>query len=83
MAVVAEEFDVLSMPGRFRERADAVRSRGIPPIEGPERRRFVEQAQVDYTDFAMLADAEVTLEAGILTLTVDLRPREDEPPQPP
>jgi hypothetical protein len=59
---------------RFRERAAAVRNRGIPPIEGPERRLFVEQMEADYMDFAMLGDAEARLEDGILTLTVDLRP---------
>lgn len=60
---------------RFRQRAQAVRSRGLPPIEGPERRRFLEQAQLDFQDFAMLGDAEGSLEDGILTLRVDLRPR--------
>lgn len=59
---------------RFRLRAQAVRSRGVPPIEGPERRRFMEQAQLDFQDFAMLGDAEGALEGGILTLRVDLRP---------
>ncbi len=65
------------MVARFRERAAAVRNRGIPPIEGPERRRFVEQMEVDYMDFAMLGDAEASLEDGILTLSVDLRPATD------
>ena len=59
---------------RFRQRAHAVRNRGLPPIEGPERRRFMEQAQMDFQDFAMLGDAEGSLEGGILTLRVDLRP---------
>ena len=59
---------------RFRQRARAVRSRGLPPIEGPERRRFMEQAQLDFQDFAMLGDAEGSLEEGILTLRIDLRP---------
>jgi hypothetical protein len=71
---VPEQFDALGMAERFRARAAAVRSRGIPPVEGPERRRFVEQAQVDYMDFAMLADAEITLVDGILTLRIDLSP---------
>lgn len=60
---------------RFRQRAQAVRNRGLPPIEGPERRRFMEQAQLDFQDFAMLGDAEGSLDEGILTLRVDLRPR--------
>jgi hypothetical protein len=68
-------FDVAAMIERFRVRAKAVRSRGIPPVEGAERKRFVEQMQVDYMDYAMLGDAEGALEDGILTLRVDLRPK--------
>jgi hypothetical protein len=75
---VTEDFDAAAMVERFRARAAAVRTRGIPPIEGPERRRFVEQAQNDYMDYAMLGDAEATLEDGILTLRVDLRPSSGE-----
>ncbi|HEV2368397.1 MAG TPA: hypothetical protein VGR90_00900 [Acidimicrobiales bacterium] len=71
---MADELDVGAMVERFRERARAVRSRGIPPIEGAERRRFVQQAQLDYQDFAMIGDAEATLEDGVLTLRIDLRP---------
>ena len=79
---MTEEFDPAAMVERFRARAAAVRTRGIPPVEGPERRRFVEQAQNDYMDFAMLGDAEATLADGVLTLRVDLRPPggEDSPP---
>jgi len=71
---VPEEFDPAAMVERFRARAAAVRTRGLPPVEGPERKRFAEQAQVDYMDYAMLGDAEVSLEEGILVLRVDLRP---------
>ena len=38
---------------------------------------LIEQAQLDFQDFAIVADAEATLEDGILTLRVDLRPPED------
>jgi hypothetical protein len=69
------------MVERFRARAAAVRSRGIPPIEGADRKRYVEQAQLDYMDYAMLGDAEATIEDGILVLKVDLRPpSESQPP---
>jgi len=71
---MAETFDPSEMITRFAERAEAVRQRGLPPIEGPERQRFARQAALDYQDFAMLADAEATLVDGILTLRVDLRP---------
>jgi hypothetical protein len=77
---MADEFDVDAMIARFRERAAAVRRRSIPPVEGPERRRFIEQAELDYLDFAILGDAEGRIEDGVLTLRVDLRPR-PEPPQ--
>jgi hypothetical protein len=40
---MAEEFDVDAMITRFRERAEAVRNRPMPPIEGPERRRFIQR----------------------------------------
>ncbi|HEX4541242.1 MAG TPA: hypothetical protein VH112_13460 [Acidimicrobiales bacterium] len=63
---------------RFRQRAAAVRSRGLPPIEGAERRRFAEQAQRDFMDFAMIGDAQGTLDDGILTLRIDLRPRDGD-----
>ncbi len=70
-----EEFDPAALVDRFRLRAQAVKNRGLPPIEGPERRRFMEQAQQDYMDYAMLSDAEATLEDGVLTLRIDLRPK--------
>ena len=69
------EFDVEAMVSRFRERAKAVRSRGVPPLEGADRRRFVERMQLDYQDFAMLGDATGSLEDGVLVLRVDLRPK--------
>ncbi|HEY7946513.1 MAG TPA: hypothetical protein VID75_02490 [Acidimicrobiales bacterium] len=69
-----DAFDPAAMIERFRARATAVRNRGIPPIEGPERQRFIDQAQVDFMDYAMLGDAEATLAEGILTLRIDLRP---------
>lgn len=74
MAGVPTAFDPQALVSRFRDRAKAVRERGLPPVEGPERQRFREQAQIDYMDFAMIGDAEATLEEGILTLRVDLRP---------
>jgi hypothetical protein len=73
---VADEFDVEAMIGRFRDRAAAVRRRGLPPVEGDERRRIMEQMQLDYMDFAILGDAEGSLDEGVLTLRIDLRPPE-------
>jgi hypothetical protein len=72
---MAEEFDPAAMITRFRERAEAVRRRGLPPVEGPERQQIIRQMQLDFQDFAMLGDATASLEDGILTLRVDLRPK--------
>ena len=72
---VAEDLDVDAMIKRFQARARAVRQRGIPPLEGAERKRFVDQARIDFMDYAMIGDAEADLEDGILTLKIDLRPR--------
>ncbi len=74
----AGDFDVDAMVARFRERAKAVRSRGVPPLEGADRRRFVERMQLDYQDFAMLGDATGSMEDGVLVLRVDLRPAEGD-----
>jgi hypothetical protein len=79
---VPEAFDPGAMVARFRERAAAVRRRGMPPVEGPERRRIIEQMELDYMDFAMLGDAETALAGGILTLTIDLRPASTTAPHP-
>ncbi len=67
-------FDPEAMIERFRARAEAVKSRGLPPVEGPERARFKAQAQQDFMDYAMVGDATASLVDGILTLTIDLRP---------
>jgi hypothetical protein len=66
--------DVDAMLERFRERAASVKRRPLPPVAGEERQHFIQQAQLDYQDFAILADAEAAIEDGFLTLRVDLRP---------
>lgn len=66
--------DVDAMIARFRERADAVKRRPLPPVAGDERKHFIEQAQTDFQDFAMIGDAEASLDDGVLTLRIDLRP---------
>jgi len=71
---MGDEFDVDAMVSRFRERATAVRSRGMPPLEGVDRRRFLDRMKLDYQDFAMIGDATGTIEDGFLVLRVDLRP---------
>jgi len=68
------KFDPQEMLDRFRKRAAAVRRRPLPPVAGEERQQFIAQASVDFQDFAMIGDAQATLEDGVLTLRIDLRP---------
>lgn len=69
-----ETLDVEAMIRRFRERAQRVRERSVPPVAGPERQKYIEQAEIDFMDFSIVGDAEATLDDGVLTLRVDLRP---------
>ncbi|MFN0028665.1 MAG: hypothetical protein ACKV2O_16010 [Acidimicrobiales bacterium] len=69
--------DVEGMMQRFRDRADAVKRRQLPPVGGEERQLFIRQAQADFQDFAIIADAKVSVEDGFLVLRTDLRPPED------
>jgi hypothetical protein len=69
-----DQLDVDAMLARFRERAAAVERRNMPPVAGEERARFIEQAQLDFQDFAIIADAQWSFADGILTLTIDLNP---------
>lgn len=71
---MADALDVDAMIQRFRDRAHAVKNRPLPPVAGEERTRFIEQAQLDFQDFAILGDAQATVEDGFLVLRVDLRP---------
>jgi hypothetical protein len=70
---MADELDVDGMIQRFRDRAAAVRERRLPPVAGAERQQFIDQAQRDYQDFAIVGDATWDLADGVLTLRVDLR----------
>jgi hypothetical protein len=71
---MGESLDVDAMLKRFQDRAHAVRSRPLPPVAGEERTRFIEQAQVDFQDFAIIGDAIASMEDGVLVLRIDLRP---------
>lgn len=71
-------FDPNEMIARFKERAAAVRKRTLPPVAGEERQHFIEQMQTDFQDFAIIGDAEASVEDGILVLRVDLRSPESK-----
>ena len=72
---MGDNLDVEAMLKRFRDRAHAVKDRPLPPVAGEERQRFIKQAEADFMDFAIIGDAEWKIDDGVLTLTVDLRPK--------
>lgn len=71
---MAESLDIDAMITRFQQRAAAVKKRNLPPVAGEERQRFLQQAQEDFMDFAIIGDAQASIEDGVLVLRVDLRP---------
>ena len=73
---MADGFNPQEMIKRFQERADAVKKRNLPAVGGEERRLFIEQAERDFMDFSIIAAASVTMDDGILTMSIDLRPPE-------
>jgi hypothetical protein len=66
------QFDVDAMLRRYQDRAAAVKERPLPPVAGEERMRFVQQAETDYTDFALIGTAEWSVEEGKLVLRIPL-----------
>ena len=57
---------------RYKERAEAVKNRSIPPVGGDDRMAFVEQAEIDYQDFMIIADSEVEITEEYLILKFKL-----------
>jgi hypothetical protein len=66
------KFDVDAMVQRYQERAAAVKERPLPPVAGEERKQFIEQAERDYTDFALIGDASWSVEDDHLVLRIPL-----------
>lgn len=67
------KFDVDAMLERYKKRASAVRERPLPPVAGEERRKFVEQAETDYTDYALVANATWEIDDTYLVLKIPLQ----------
>lgn len=74
---MSENFDPNEMVARYRERAAAVKRRGLPPVEGAERKAFMLQAQTDFMDFAIIGDATAKLEGTKLILEIELAKKEN------
>lgn len=72
---MADGLDLDAMLQRFLARAEAVKQRQVPPVEGEARKAFIEQSKLDYQDFAIIGNSEASLDDGVLTFTIDLRPK--------
>lgn len=57
---------------RFTTRAQAVRDRGVPPLEGEARKQFIESAEKDYLDYSLIASASWSVEDGVLLLKIPI-----------
>ena len=66
------EFDVDAFIARFAERAQAVKDRGIPPLEGEARRSFIAAAEQDHVDYSLVGNASWAIEDGALVLRIPL-----------
>lgn len=66
------QLDIDQFLARFRERAEAVKDRGVPPIEGPGRKAFIEQAENDFLDYSLVSRATWSVEDGALVLRIPL-----------
>ena len=71
---MADSIDTDAIIKRFTERARAVKKRNLPPVGGEERQMFLRQAEQDFFDFSLLADATAEVTDGVLTFSIDLRP---------
>lgn len=71
------ELDVDALVARFRERAEAVKDRGLPPVAGDERQLFIKQAELDYMDYALVGSATWVVEDDHLVLRIPLTGNSD------
>lgn len=66
------QFDVDAMIERYKGRAKAVKDRPLPPVAGAERQKFIDQAETDYTDFALIGSSSWAVEDDELVLRIPL-----------
>ncbi|MEE8457301.1 MAG: hypothetical protein V3S28_04565 [Acidimicrobiia bacterium] len=57
---------------RFADRAEAVRERGVPPLEGTARKKFIEAAEKDYLDYSLVASSSWSVDEGVLVLRISI-----------
>ena len=65
-------FNIEEFINRYKERAEAVKNRSIPPVCGDDRIAFIKQAETDFQDFMIIADSEFTVEKDYLVFKYKL-----------
>lgn len=65
-------FNTQEFLNRYKDRADAVAKRGIPPVGGEERNAFIEQAELDFMDFSLIASSEIDVTDDAIILRIKL-----------
>ena len=66
------QLDVEEFLSRFRARAEAVKERGIPPLEGEARQLFIQSAEKDYLDYSLVGGSSWSIDDGYLVLKIEL-----------
>jgi len=66
------EFNVEEFINRYKERAEAVKNRSMPPVGGDERLAFIKQAEEDYQDYMIISDSEYEIIDGYLVFKYKL-----------
>jgi hypothetical protein len=69
---VVTKLDMDEFLERFTNRAEAVRERGVPPLEGAARKKFIEAAEKDYLDYSLVASASWSVDEGELVLRIPI-----------
>ena len=65
-------FNVEDFINRYKERAEAVKNRSIPPVGGDDRMAFIKQAETYFQDYMIIADSEFTVEEDYLVFKYKL-----------
>ena len=66
------DFNVEEFINRYKERAEAVKSRSIPQVGGDDRMAFIKQAETDFQYFMIIADSDFTVEEEYLVFKYKL-----------
>jgi len=65
-------FNTEEFISRFKDRAEAVSKRGIPPVGGEDRNAFIKQAELDFLDFSLIASSEIDISEEHILLKIKI-----------